>query len=322
MLTALVLPIVASLLAMLTIGVFFVAIRGFSARDANVDQRIETYLGGGGGTQAAQNGPSFNYRLSNQLNEAIAKQSFASNIERDLALANVPLKVSEYLLVRIAIPLILAAVGLFIWRTVLVIPIALIAGVVVPSFYMGMRRRARNRLFGEQLAETLDLLTASMRGGLSLVQSLSYVANDAQEPTKTELRRVFEEIQLGRSITVALDSLVNRMQSGDLDLVVTAIKIHSRVGGNLTSILETISTTIRERAKLRREVLVLTSMQRISSYVIGALPFALGGIIFAINPAYMLRLFQPGWTLCIPIGAIISAVVGFLVIQKIADIKV
>jgi tight adherence protein B len=94
------------------------------------------------------------------------------------------------------------------------------------------------------------------------------------------------------------------------------------VGGNLTEILDSISVTIRERDKLRREVRVITSMQRISSYVIGALPFGLAGILFVINPTYMGKLFQPGITLCIPITATVFAVVGFLVIQKIADIKV
>ena len=112
------------------------------------------------------------------------------------------------------------------------------------------------------------------------------------------------------------------MESEDLDLVVTAIKIHARVGGNLTHILENISSTIRERAKLRREVRVITSMQRISSYVIGFLPVGLALVIFTINPTYMLGLFTPGWTLCIPVGAVFFAVVGFVVIQRIVDIKV
>ena len=105
------------------------------------------------------------------------------------------------------------------------------------------------------------------------------------------------------------------------DLVVTAIKINARVGGNLTQILETISHTIRERSRLQREIRVITSMQRMSSYVIGLLPLGLALVIFAINPAYILRLFEPGWLLCVPIGAVISSVLGFVVIQRIVDIK-
>jgi tight adherence protein B len=161
-----------------------------------------------------------------------------------------------------------------------------------------------------------------MRGGFSLVQSLANVARDSLEPTKSELRRVGQEIQLGLSLTQALDNLVVRMESEDLDLVVTAIKIHARVGGNLTTILDNISTTIRERSKLRREVRVITSMQRISSYVIGFLPVGLALVIFAINPKYMMQLFVPGWTLCIPISAVFFWIIGFMVIRKVVDIKV
>ena len=95
-----------------------------------------------------------------------------------------------------------------------------------------------------------------------------------------------------------------------------------RVGGNLTTILDTISNTIRERARLRRDVRVITSMQRISSYVIGMLPIGLALIIFTINPKYMSKMFQPGWTLCIPIGAVFFWLLGFIVIRKLVDIKV
>jgi tight adherence protein B len=116
--------------------------------------------------------------------------------------------------------------------------------------------------------------------------------------------------------------MVTRLKSADLELVVTAIKINGRVGGNLTEILDSISVTIRERDKLRREVRVITSMQRMSSYIIGAMPPGLALMLFMINPEYIKKLFQPGITLCIPIIAVVFSVVGFLVIQKIADIKV
>jgi tight adherence protein B len=304
------LPIGAALLASLASLTLLFAARSLATRDTSVDSRISAYLGG----DDAQRGVTLNdQQIAERLNDVIKRQSFAARIEHDLAAASLPLTVPEYLLMRIAVPLIITALALLIWRQVLVVPAALIAGHLALSFWME---------FGDQLPETLDLITASMRGGFSLVQSLASVASDVQEPTRTELRRVFQEVQLGLSVTQALDNLVQRMESADLDLVVTAIKIHARVGGNLGQILENISTTMRERAKLRREVRVITSMQRISSYVIGALPFALALIIFTINPTYMMRLFQPGLILCIPIGAFISAVVGFLIIRKIVDVRI
>src|SRR5262249_21447440 len=261
-------------------------------------------------------------QFAEKLNEVIKRQSFAERIEQDLAQANLPLTVPEYLLIRLAVPLVLALIAMVISRSIMLVPGAIGLGYLIPILWVRQRRNRRNRDFNDQLAETLSLTAASMRGGFSLVQSLANVSKDSQEPTKSELRRVGQEIQLGLSLTQALDNLVTRMESEDLDLVVTAIKIHSRVGGNLTTILDNISTTVRERAKLRREVRVITSMQRISSYIIGFLPVGLALVIFTINPKYIMKLFEPGWTLCIPVGAVFFWIVGFMVIRKIVDIKV
>lgn len=315
------LSISAAGLAALAVLTVLYALRGLLVRDANVDARLSTYLNVGTAEGEAPQA-LLETQFAEKLNEVIKRQSFAERLERDLSQANVPLTVAEYLLLRVGVALLLAILAIVVWRSVLLIPPLLAIGYMLPILWVRGRRKRRNRDFNDQLAETLALIAASMRGGFSLIQSLSNVARDSQEPTKSELRRVGQEVQIGLSLTQALDNLVVRMESEDLDLVVTAIKIHARVGGNLTTILENISTTIRERAKLRREVRVITSMQRISSYVIGFLPLGLGLIIFTINPTYMMRLFEPGWTLCIPIGAVFFAVTGFIVIQRIVDIKV
>jgi tight adherence protein B len=300
---------------------FMFGLRRILRSDVKVDSRLTTYLEGEDGP-ADIDSDLASSPFAEKINEAIKSQSFAERISLDLTQANVPLTVPEYILIRIGLPLLLAIVALLIWRSLLPVPVFALIGYLLPIFWLRMRRRQRNRAFGDQLAETLALVAASMRGGFSLAQSLANVAKDAPEPTKHELQRVGQEVQLGLSLTQALDNLVLRMESEDLDLVVTAIKIHSRVGGNLTVILETISSTIRERARLRREVRVITSMQRISSYVIGMLPIGLGLIIFAINPKYMMKLFQPGLTLCIPIGAVFFWLLGFIVIRKVVDIRV
>ena len=295
-------------------------VRTMASRDANVDARMSTYVN----TELAdaQSQPVFEPQFAEKINAVIKRQSFAERIEQDLAQANLLLTVPEYLLIRLAVPLVLSIIALLLWRSVLMVPFAMGIGYILPIVWLRQRRRKRNRDFNDQLGETLSLTAASMRGGFSLVQSLANVAKDSQEPTKTELRRVGQEIQLGLSLTQSLDKLVLRMESQDLDLVATAIKIHARVGGNLTTILDNISTTVRERAKLRREVRVITSMQRISSYIIGFLPVGLALVIYTINPKYIMKLFEPGWTLCIPIGAMFFWIVGFMIIRKIVDIKV
>lgn len=313
------LSIGAAILIALAVLVFVGAARMILAKGDGVDTRLNTYL------QSAQvdSMEEFEQRqFANRLNDAINRQGFSEKIALSLEKANLKLTVSEYLLIRVAVPLLLALVGLVLGRSVVSVLIGGLAGVMLPSLWVRSRRKRRNQEFNDQLAETLSMLVSSLRGGFSLAQSLANAGRESPEPTQSEFKRVTQEIQLGVALAQALDNLVQRIESEDLDLVVTAIKINSKVGGNLTSILETISTTIRERNKLRREVRVITSMQRMSSYVIGLLPVALAGIIFMINPNYMMRLFQPNIFLCIPLGAGICSVIGYIVIQRIIDIKV
>lgn len=314
----------AAVMAGLTIMLLLLALRIFSGGDTQVSSRLQTYLGDQPNVRLreADFDAAPSQQIAERLNEAITKRGFARDIARKLEQANLPLTVPEWLLLRAAIPLVLSLIALVIWREPLIIPLVAFVGFLAPIFWLNSLRNRRSQLFADQLAETLQMLVGALRGGFSLAQALRMVSKEAQDPTRSELERVVQEVQLGLGLNDALDNLTQRLTSEDLELVVTAIKINGRVGGNLTEILESISTTIRERGKLRREVQVITSMQRMSAYVIGLLPFGLAGIIYAINPEYMGRLFTPGITLCIPAAAFTFAVIGFLVIRKIADIKV
>ncbi len=310
--------------ATLTVGLVVAAIFSLRTRDASLSARIQGLSESivGPPDPGDEFLPKPGSEIASRLNDAINQRGFAQSIARALEQANLPFTVSEWLLIVVATPLVLTLGGLLIWREVLLVPVTIIVGLLIPAVWLHMLRHRRSTLFADQLAETLSLLVSALRGGFSLSQSLAMVAREAQEPTRSELARVVQEMQLGLALGDSLDNLCTRITVEDLELVVTAIKVNARVGGNLTEILESISTTIRERSKLRRDVQVITSMQRISSYVIGGLPFALTLIIYTINPDYMSRLFEPGIFLCIPIVAFTMAVIGFIVIRKIADIKV
>jgi tight adherence protein B len=314
--------LIAAVMVSLSVIVIVIALRSLRSKDDDLSARLEVTLQNTTGTVDGDDDSAPAAQIARRINESINQRSFAREISRELEQANLPLTVPEWILVRIAVPLVMGLLAMLIWRSVLILPVALIVGFLAPMFWLNMLRNRRNNQFAEQLAETLTMLSGALRGGFSLAQAMRMAAKESPEPTRSELSRVGQEVQIGLSLSDALDNLTRRMESEDLDLVVSAIKINARVGGNLTEILDSISTTIRERSKLRREVRVITSMQRLSAYIIGFLPFGLALIIFAINPEYMLRLFEPGLILCIPIGAFVFAVVGFLLIRRIADIKV
>ena len=309
----------------LAILLIIVALSGISRRDESLAARLELLSDEVAvaryGVEARTPGRQ-RVEIAEKLNTAISNRGFARSIARRLEQANLPFTVAEWLLISVAVPLLLALATVVVWRELLLVPVLLVVDLFAPQLWLNSLRNRRSTLFSDQLAETLSLLVSALRGGFSLSQALAMVAREAPQPTRAELERVVQEIQIGVSLNDALDNLCARLTVEDLELVITAIKVNARVGGNLTEILESISTTIRERAKLRREVQVITSMQRMSAYVIGLLPPALALIIYTINKEYMMRLFAPGWTLCIPILATVFAVTGFFTIRKLADIKV
>ena len=116
--------------------------------------------------------------------------------------------------------------------------------------------------------------------------------------------------------------MVRRIPSDDLSLIVTAIKIQYEVGGSLAEILEIVAHTIRERVRIMREIQVLTAQQRYSGYVLMALPIGMAIFLMVVNPEYEMRLFEPGPTLCLPIGAAVLMVTGYFIMRKIVDIEV
>jgi tight adherence protein B len=136
-----------------------------------------------------------------------------------------------------------------------------------------------------------------------------------------EFSRVVREVGLGISPNQALENLLRRVPSEDLDLLVSAIKIQHEVGGNLGQILDVIGETIRERVRIKGEIGVLTAQQTLSGYVVSGLPLVLGGGLYLMNPGYMAQMFV--WPyICMPMAAATLMLAGFIVMRKITAIEV
>lgn len=267
-------------------------------------------------------------KLARNLEEMIKGGSMAQRIAALLARADVRMTVGEFLLLRIA-----AAAGGFLLGFVMLAPFApaalgvligivtAVVGYAVPYFYLGYRAKRRVKQFVKQLGDTITLMANSLRAGYSLLQTMELVSRETKDPIGTEFRRVVREVGLGISNEDAMQNLLRRVPSDDLDLLVTAINIQHEVGGNLAQILAIIGHTIRERVRIKGEIGVLTAQQAISGYVITALPILLGFGLFLLNPSYMLRMFA--WPyVCMPIASVIMVVIGYFVMRKITAIEV
>jgi tight adherence protein B len=174
------------------------------------------------------------------------------------------------------------------------------------------RRRAR---FADQLGDTLQLLAGSLRAGYGLLQAIDAVAQEADEPTRQEFRRIVIETRLGRDLTEALLSMADRVGGEDFRWVVQAIEIHRDVGGDLAQVLDTVAGTIRERNQLRRQVAALSAEGRMSANVLVVIPVFLLVVIRATNPEYLAELGQGGGLL-LAMGGAASLVVGVIWLRR------
>jgi len=257
-----------------------------------------------------------------QMDRRISRGGWGENVKTELARADMALTVTEWLLIRVAAIAAGLVIGFLISRNLLSALLLGAVGFVIPIVYQRMRQRRRLRQFDDQLPDVLDHMVGSLRAGYGLLQSVEWVGRQMSPPAGLEFDRVIRETQLGRSLMDAFDSMVRRIDSDDLALIVTAIKIQHEVGGSLAEILEIVASTIRERVRIQREIQVLTSQQRYSGYVLMLLPIGLGLVLFLINPEYEMRLFDPGPTLCIPIAGVIMMILGFFLMRRIVDIEV
>lgn len=263
--------------------------------------------------------------IQQRLDDMIAERPFGKKWRTQLARADLKLTVGEFAAVHVFSVAAFFVLGYFVLfgQQIVMGIVAAFVGFFAPRIYISRAIQGRLIKFENQLPDTLGLWVNALRSGYSVLQSMEAIGRDAPEPTATEFKRVVQEVQLGIAMEDALEHLLNRVESEDLDLVVTAVNIQREVGGNLAEILDVISHTIRERIKLKGEIRVLTAQGRITGYVISLLPILLALFLYAINPGYMGNLFENrmcGWPILGTGLALIG--IGMAVIQKIVDIEI
>jgi len=229
-------------------------------------------------------------------------------LAEDLARAGLNITPSEYLLIRIGAVALGLLAGLFRFGISFGPLILGGVGFVVPPIVIGYLQRRRRDLFNAQLAGMLQLLSNSLKTGYAIDRALETVAQKSPPPVSSEFERVTTEIALGTSVEDALSSLLLRIDSPDLEFIVTAILLHVRVGGNLAEVLDNISDTLRDRLQTKRDMAVLTAQSRASATIITGLPILLALGLYVFVPGY----FAPMTSTFI--GYILLGVAGFLIL--------
>jgi tight adherence protein B len=266
--------------------------------------------------------------VSDWMNRRLERSTWGGGIARELARADLKLKPAEYIIIMLLAGIGTAVVFWFLMGRGISIPIFPILGFIVGLFLprMYVRRQQNQRLirFGDQLADMLNLMVNGLRAGYSTMQAMEAVSREMPPPINDEFRRVVQEMQLGISMDQALENLLRRIPSGDLDLVITAMNVQREVGGNLAEILDTISYTIRERVRIKGEIRVLTSQVLYSGRFLAIMPLIIIGVLWVVNRPYMMQFFsEPKIVGYVALAlAALLVISGYYVMTRIANIDV
>jgi tight adherence protein B len=180
----------------------------------------------------------------------------------------------------------------------------------------------RTKKFVLQMVDGLSLMSNGMKSGLSVVQSLSLVTQEMENPIKQEFNLILSENKLGVPLEEAFTNLSKRIRSDDVEMFVTSVNILKETGGNLAETFDSIVTTIRERIKVENKIDAMTASGRVQGYILMAIPAVLGAVFYQTDPDFMRPMFTSpiGWLVILIIVAL--DLVGFIVIMKVVKIDV
>ncbi|PKM44514.1 MAG: secretion system protein [Firmicutes bacterium HGW-Firmicutes-8] len=265
------------------------------------------------------------FKWKSYLEEAskiFAAQSITKKMQIELIKANIPLRGEEYILINFLLMFGLGLLLILITRNAILGWIGVITGFMVPKVIVKRMKLKRVQKFNSQIGDALVVMSNSMRAGFSFLQATEMVSKEMPSPICDEFARTLREMNLGTPTEEALLNLTTRIESEDLDLVITAVLIQRQVGGNLAEILDGISHTIRERIRIKGEIKTLTAQGRVSGIIVGVLPVVIGLVLSVINPSYIGVLFTnpTGWAMLT--AGVISQTIGIALIKKTVDIKV
>jgi tight adherence protein B len=191
----------------------------------------------------------------------------------------------------------------------------------IPYGILRMLADRRMNKFEEQFPEAIDLLARALRAGHALTTGLSMVADEMREPVGPEFRQLFDQQNFGMPLPEALKAFADRIPILDAKFFVTAVLTQREAGGNLSEVLDNLSSIIRDRFRVKRQVRVISAHGRMTGWILSALPVSLG-LFFAISSGDTYRKFYTDpLGIRMIVGALILQVIGVYIISRIVRIE-
>lgn len=245
---------------------------------------------------------------------------FTASIERLIVEAGMKLPVGVFL----GLSFLSAAIGWTVGLMVLGYFVTAIAlaflGAFAPLFVVRFKRNKRLAAFEEQFPEAVDLIARSLRAGHAFTTGLGIAAEEMPPPVGLEFKQVYDQQNFGMSMPDALRAMAVRVPVLDARFFVTAVLTQRESGGNLAEVLDNLSSVMRERFKVKRQIKVISAHGRLSAWILCLLPPTLATVISLLSPDALKPLFNDPMGQNLVILALVLQIIGTYIISRLVKI--
>jgi tight adherence protein B len=308
----------------LTYALYLVTSRSSDKKRALLNERLAEAI------RSSVNSSDMDVRLAREellseipwLNRSLLKLAVPARIKRTIDQADLNITVVRLVLFSLTAGVLAFLAVSMVSASYLLMALCGVIAAILPFSHVLAKRKKRLNKFLQLLPDALDLMSRGLTAGHAFTEALHMVATEMPEPIATEFRKTYEEQNLGLSLKLALENLVQRMPLLDLRMCVTAILIQRETGGNLSELLEKVAYTIRERFRILEDLKTLTLSSRWSAWLLCALPIFLALYISVMNPGYMDVLWRDPRGHKLIAVAVTMQIMGMLMVQRIMKIKI
>ena len=221
--------------------------------------------------------------------------------------------------IALAVALLIVLRGLPIY---LAISVGLFAGVAIPHFVVNKLIQKRIKLFTARFPDAIELMVRGLRSGLPISETMGVVASELPGPTSVEFRAVSDKMKIGRTMEAALQESADRVGTPEFQFFVIALAIQRETGGNLAETLANLADVLRKRAQMRLKIRAMSSESKASAYIIGALPFIVFGLLYVMNPTYMVTFFTDQRLIIAGVGGMVWMSIGAFIMAKMIAFEI
>jgi len=317
--------IIASAAAMFLLGAMFIIFTVINRPKVLKRQRIREL----GAIGEAVSGDKADSRRAKRIQDKIKqleqknkKRGHMEALRAKILQAGLDITIGTYFILSTVLALVSALIYLVLGYPLIgAIPVAIIAGLLIPKIVLGSMASKRQKKFTAGFADATDLVVRGIRSGLPVNECFNVVAREFEAPLGEEFRLLVEGQNLGMTIDDLLAKGIERIPTSEYKFFAIVIQIQRQTGGNLADTLSNLSGVLRDRKKMRDKARAMASEATASAAIIGSLPFAVGTLLSVVNPEYLMVLFTETTGQYLIAFGLFWMFLGTMVMRKMINFK-